>query len=145
MDSFSPLLLLLLVWLLVGLPVSKLSKALKKSVSQAGKQGTPKGVPQGSAPRSEPVPEAEPARFTVMQPSVSLTGHDDSIYRGSLNAVTGEGYDPGHEEQRSPLAEARETLPEFSAQEAPASLPFGWTGSDMVRGIVMSEILKKKR
>lgn len=142
MDSFSPLLLLLLVWLLVGLPVSKLSKALKKSVSQAGKQGTPKGVPQGSAPRSEPVPEAEPARFTVMQPSVSLTGHDDSIYRGSLNAVTGEGYDPCHEEQLAPLTAAEE-LP---AAEQPASpgLQLNWTGSEIVRGLVISEVLKRK-
>jgi len=77
-----------------------------------------------------------------MQPTITVTDHDDSVYQGSMNADTGEGYDPCHDEQLAPLTLAETAVP---AAEAPESgLQLGWTGSDIVRGFVMSEILKRK-
>ena len=78
-----------------------------------------------------------------MTPSITLTEHDDSIYQGSMNAVTGEGYDPCHDEQLAPLTAAE------SAFTAPAEtvpgLRLSWNGNEVVRGLVMSEILNRKR
>ncbi len=141
MENILPL-LIILFWVVIGIPVS----IAKKNAQYKARPGARKEPAGAQPPAASQQQSAEPEQRTApLAPTVSVTRNDDSIYRGSLNAVTGEGYDPCHEEQLSPLAEARETIPEFSAQEAPASLPFGWTGSDMVRGIVMSEILKKKR
>ena len=71
--------------------------------------------------------------------------HDDSVFTGSLGPVTTEGYDPCHEEQLSgmePVCQpGREPL---SPAETSPGLPLGWTGNDIVRGIVMSEILNRK-
>ena len=61
---------------------------------------------------------------------------------GSMNAVTGEGYDPCHDEQLAPRTEAESAMP--AAEPEQPGLQLSWTGSDIVRGFVMSEILKKK-
>ena len=74
-----------------------------------------------------------------------FSDHISASYdQGSLNAVTGEGYDPCHDEQMAPLsaAEHRDSVP--APVQTQPGLPFGWAGSDMVKGIVMSEILKRK-
>ena len=58
-----------------------------------------------------------------------------------MNAVTGEGYDPCHEEQLSSL-----TLSE-TVEPVPVTTPglqLHWTGDEIVRGLVISEILKRK-
>ena len=78
-----------------------------------------------------------------MQPTVSVTEHDDSVYQGSMNAVTGEGYDPCHDEQLAPLSHAETAVP--AAQAAEPGLQLSWTGSDIVRGFVMGEILNRKQ
>ena len=144
MASFSPLLVLALIWLLIGVPLSKLSKAAKKSTRTGGQQttrrtGEPAGTPRTTA---MPQPQPEPFRPGVLQPTVSVTEHDDSIYMGSLNAVTGEGYDPCHNEQLAPLSAAESELP--AAEAAAPGLQLNWTGSEIVRGLVISEILKRK-
>ena len=109
-------------------------------------------LPQGANPSAAAEPASAPApaapapvsvRETVLQPTIHVTEHDDSIYRGSLNAVTGEGYDPCHEEQLSSLSAAQPSG--FPAQEeARPGLQLAWGGSDIVRGFVMGEILRRK-
>jgi len=142
--DFPPILILALVWLLIGVPLSKLNKAAKQQQARQAGKASPGAkakvaeVPKPAAPAFKP----EPARPTVMQPSISVTEHDDSVYRGSLNAVTGEGYDPCHEEQLSSLSCAETAVP--AAEAAEPGLRLSWTGNEVVRGFVMSEILQRK-
>ena len=146
--DFPPILILAIVWLLIGLPLSKLSKAAQKkqqAASGTAKPGTAKSgatAPQNK-PKADPATytSPEPARPTVLQPSITFTEHDDSVYQGSLNAVTGEGYDPCHDEQLTPLTLAETAAP--AGETAEPGLQLSWTGSEIVRGFVMSEILNR--
>ena len=145
MSEFSPILILLIVWIFVGLPVSKLGKMAKQQQARnTGRQGAAKRGPARQEARPEEAaqePEAPAER--VLRPTITVTEHDDSIYQGSMNAVTGEGYDPCHDEQLAPLTAAE------SAFTAPAEtvpgLRLSWNGNEVVRGLVMSEILNRKR
>ena len=145
--DFPPILILAVIWLLIGLPLSKLSKVTKQQQARNAKTGAAK---QSGARVPKKQPETgnsthvtpEPARPTVMQPSITFTEHDDSVYQGSMNAVTGEGYDPCHDEQLAPLTQAETAVP-AAAEEAPG-LQLSFTGSEVVRGFVMSEILTRK-
>ena len=144
-----PILILAIVWLLIGLPLSKIKKANQQSAQstaaararQAGKRPAEKAV-QAPAPEPE-FHEGSMARPSVLQPTITFTEHDDSVYAGSMNAVTGEGYDPCHDEQLAPLTRAETAVP--AAEAAEGGLQLEWTGSEIVRGFVMSEILKRKR
>ena len=144
--DFPPILVLAIIWLLIGLPLSKLNKAAKQQ--QASKAAQSRGAKQSGVKETQKAsvstaPVApEPARPTVMQPTITVTEHDDSIYRGSMNAITGEGYDPCHDEQLAPLTLAEAAVP--AAAEASPGLQLSWTGNEVVRGFVMSEILKRK-
>lgn len=139
--EFSPILILAVVWLLIGLPLSKLSKTAKQQQAARAKPG-PKAPAAEKPAAAAPEAPAQPARPKVMQPTITVTEHDDSVYRGSLNAVTGEGYDPCHDEQLSSLSLAETAVP--AAEAAEPGLQLSWTGSEIVRGFVMSEILKRK-
>lgn len=146
--DFPPILILGLIWLLIGLPLSKLNKAAKQQ-QQASKTARPSGAKPQAAPevktQNQPAGTGtvpEPARPTVLQSTITFTEHDDSVYQGSLNAVTGEGYDPCHEEQLTPLTLAETAVPAVEAVEP--GLQLSWTGSEIVRGFVMSEILNRK-
>ena len=147
--NIPPIFVLAIIWLLIGLPLSKLSKAAKQQqASKAAKSGKSGAAKQSGTKAQQKAPDPgtyvppEPARPTVLQPSITFTEHDDSVYQGSMNAITGEGYDPCHDEQLAPLTFAETAAPAAEA-EAPG-LELGWTGSEIVRGFVMSEILKRK-
>ena len=145
--EFSPIIFLLIIWLCIGVPLSRTSQAKKRN--NADKQffsrpSGPAAIPEQEAPKPAPVPEAPPARETRLEPTVSVTAHDDSVYAGSMNAVTGEGIDPCHDEDLAGLNSVEAVPPVRPAGDIP-SLPFGWTGSDIVRGIVVSEILNRKK
>ena len=144
--DFPPILILGLIWLLIGLPLSKLNKAAKQ---QASKTARPSGAKPQAAPevktQNQPAGTGtvpEPARPTVLQPTITFTEHDDSVYQGSMNAVTGEGYDPCHDEQLAPLTQAETAVP--AAAEGTPGLQLSFTGNEVVRGFVMSEILTRK-
>ena len=139
MREFSPLIMLLIFWIFVGLPVSIAKKAANQK--RPSRPAAHK-APEDTAPRQAAEP-AGPERLSTLTPSISVTGHDDSIYQGSMNAFTGEGYDPCHEEQMLPLTLIEESDP-VQPQQAHSGIPLGWTGNDVVRGIVMSEILNRK-
>jgi len=140
MQEFVPIFLLLFIWIMVGLPAVIAKKnAEQKKPARPAVPRTPEN--EVSAPAAQP---AEPVRLTTLTPAVSPAGHDDSVYQGSLNAVTGEGYDPCHEEQLAALTLAEETPLEAHPQQVHSGIPLGWTNNDVVRGIVMSEILNRK-
>ena len=144
--EFSPLLFIFIIWLCIGLPLSKLNQAAKK---KAGSQKPASGRPAAPAeapketPRPAAAPAEPPARDTRLMPTVSVTANDDSIYAGSMNAVTGEGHDPCHEEDLAGLNSV-EAAPAVRPATEVHALPFGWTGNDVVRGIMVSEILNRK-
>ena len=152
MDS-SPLLGMLIVWLLIGIPLSALSKKakMKQNVNNAKAKAARTAAPAApkkptlQRPAGVPVPETNEGSFfrsTVMQPTITITEHDDSVYQGSMNAETGEGYDPCHDEQMEPLTLAETAVP--AAETEVPGLQLNWNGSEVVRGIVMSEILKRR-
>ena len=141
MEEFSPLLILLFFWIVIGLPVSMAKKANQR---QAVRRIQQQPAPPAEAPAASPAP-AEPERLTPIRPTLSEPDHDDSVFTGSLGALATEGYDPCHEEQLSGMEPV--CLP--GREEAPAAevpgIALGWTANDVVRGIVMSEILNRKR
>ena len=139
-QSFLPLLLLFLVYSFIA----SLSKAAKKSMS--GQKTAVRARPAAPEPETgsaaAPAPRVAPEPVSrELRPSIRVTEHDDSVYQGSLNAVTGEGYDPCHDEQLAPLTRSE------SAEQVTFVAPgfrLNWTGDEIVRGIVISEILKRK-
>lgn len=136
------LMIFVVLWLVIGLPLAKLSQQAKKN--NAAKNAAQKKAPEPAPESPKPAPAPEPLyRETRLTPSISVTEHDDSIYHGSLNAVTGEGYDPCHDEQMAPLTLA-ESAVSAPAEEVPG-IQLGWTGNDIVRGLVMSEILNRRK
>ncbi|MBQ6061099.1 MAG: hypothetical protein IJL36_06600 [Clostridia bacterium] len=150
MDEFGPLLIVILIWVFVGLPAAVAKKAkeqktaarLSRSVRSTPDARTGSAPVSGSAGlESQPETFSEPA--PRLRPTVYITPHDDSIYQGSLNAETGEGFDPCHNEDLERLNAAEAAPAVQPVSEVPA-LPFGWTGSDIVSGVVISEILKRK-
>ena len=139
--QIAPVILLIFFWIFVGIPVS-----IAKKAAQQKKASRPAASKQ--QPADEPVKKREDTRqerLTTLTPSITLTGHDDSIYQGSLNAVTGEGYDPCHDEQMTGLTLAGDEDFAPRAAQAKPGIPLGWTNNDVVRGIVMSEILNRKK
>ena len=140
MEQFGPLLMIMIFWAIIGIPAS-----IAKKAAEQKKQAARPAAQKAQKTKAETVKEqkAEP-RLKTLTPTVSFTGHDDSVYQGSLNTFTGEGYDPCHDEQMLPLTQI-ESEPEALPQQVRGGLPLGWTDNDIVRGIVMSEILNRKK
>jgi len=71
--------------------------------------------------------------------------HDDpaAMPVGSLRAESPEGEDPGHDHGGN-LAAAGETRQEEEPEAENDGLRLDWTGNEIVRGFVYSEILKRK-
>ena len=150
MDEFGPLLIVILIWVFVGLPAAMAKKVKEQKTAEKLSRGARprpdirtggKSVPVSAEPVTQPEAFSEPA--PRLQPTVYVTPRDDSVYQGSLNAETGEGFDPCHDEDLERL-NAVEAAPAVQPVSDVPALPFGWTGSDIVRGVVMSEILKRK-
>ena len=140
MQGFPVFIILLLIWVFI-VPLMKVARKQTES-QQKTRPAAPQNAPQQETPAA-PRPEGAPT-YSRLTPTISVTEHDDSVYQGSLNAVTGEGYDPCHDEQLAPLSTAEKTTVPPAVQDH-TQLPFGWTGNDVVRGIVMSEILNRKK
>ncbi len=151
MEQFSPMIVLAIIWLCIGLPLSKAAQAKKRNAaarSAAARAAAPKPT-QAPAQAQAPVRAQGPvwessAQDRRMMPTISVTVNDDSVYQGSMNAYTDEGYDPCHEGDLKGLNRAESAPPAQPAGDTRA-LPFGWTGSDIVRGIVVSEILNRRK
>ena len=143
MDAMGGLFAVLVIWARIAIPIVKATQA-----SRLKRNGSPKADPnrQGAAQNTAPAAPAQglQAIQSTLAPSVDYGSHDDSLYQGSMNAISTEGYDPCHEEELNGLNAAKATPVLQPANSEPAALPFGWTGSDMVKGIVISEILKRR-
>ena len=143
-DSFSPLIMrLLFVLVFVILPSSAAKKAAQRKNASAQRENRPAEKPQTTG---EKFPSAAfPARkeAAVQQPQgegESLWEHDHTSYAGSLGSLSTEGFDPCHEEQ---LASSLPSAQEDEPREIPG-LSLRWTGDEIVRGLVVSEVLKRK-
>ena len=135
-EAFGPLMALAIIYFVIAIIIRVTKKAASVQKKPSGKPAAPAPAPEAPAPEPAATPQVR-----ELQPTVRVHNHDDSIYRGSMNAVTGEGYDPCHEEQLSPLTLAETIEPE------PLTAPgfqLHWTGNEIVRGLVISEILKRK-
>ena len=140
MEGFAPLLVLLFFWIFIGIPVSIAKKAAnQKKGSTPAARKTPGIEEPPAAPKA-----AEPERLTPLTSTLTEPDHDDSVFTGSLGAFSTEGYDPCHNEQMSSMETVCQPGKETVLPQEKANLPFGWTGNDVVRGIVMSEILNRK-
>ena len=138
--EFAPILMLLVFWIVIGVPI-----VIAKKAAEQKKPARPNATkPPAPVIDAREQRQPEPERLKALTPSIFVTDHDDSVYRGSMNAVTGEGYDPCHEEQLAVLDRAETMAPAPRPQQAHAGIPLGWTDNDVVRGIVMSEILNRK-
>ena len=135
-EAFGPLMALAIIYFVIAIIIKVTRKAASVQKKPAGKSAAPAPAPEAPAPEPAATPQVR-----ELQPTVRVHNHDDSIYRGSMNAVTGEGYDPCHEEQLSSLTLAETIEPEPVA--APG-FQLHWTGDEIVRGLVISEILKRK-
>ena len=101
--GFPPILILAIIWLLIAPILSAAKKQQAKNAKtgaakQSGARAPKKQPETGNSTHVTP----EPARPTVMQPSITFTEHDDSVYQGSMNAITGEGFDPCHDPSPRP-------------------------------------------
>ena len=156
-EAFFPLIALFVIMSLVSTvtkAAKKASAGLKKPGPAAPRNqaGAPASARQGATPATAWNTAANPAAQDsssaaaqsaprVLQPSVTVTEHDDSVYLGSLGVVTGEGIDPCHDEQLAGLNQAEKSEP---VQTAEPAFRLSWTGDDIVRGFVIGEILKRK-
>ena len=145
MENSTPLLLLLFFWIVIGIPLSVAKKAAnqKKSARPAAQKTVP-AENRPAAPKQAPLKQAPPERLTTLTSSLYEPDHDDSVFTGSLGPVMSEGYDPCHDEQMRNMEPVCQPGRETPVPKEVSALPFGWTGSDIVRGIVMSEILNRK-
>ena len=145
MENSMPLLLLLFFWVVIGIPLSVAKKAANQKKS--ARPSAPNTVPaehHPATPKQAPPKQTQPERLTTLTSSLYEPDHDDSVFTGSLGPVMSEGYDPCHDEQLSSMETVCQPGRETPVPKEVSTLPFGWTGSDIVRGIVMSEILNRK-
>lgn len=94
---------------------------------------------------AEEAPMAPVEHHHTVQPTITVTPHTDDMFAGSMYAESTEGYDPCHEDELQPEVNPCEVSPAAVPQPAPAAggLQLKWTGDEMVRAFVMSEVLTR--
>ncbi len=143
MGEMAPLLPILLVWLCFGFLFRKLQAAAKKSQPANKKTVSPKPDTPAAKTPSVPVPDPAPS----VKAPITAAERLSMPYRGSLEAETGEGEDPCHEEQFQNLDRLRavSALQDEDDDRRPEGLNLSWAGNDIVRGFVYGEILNRKK
>ena len=152
MEEFGALFFVIILYFCVALPLRLARKTggeKKKNAAKPRRPGFPAEAFSQEKNPGEPIPAEQQisgmeeigpaAQDSVRTERIPFGGNED-LYRGSLNAVTGEGEDPCHEEQM----ESMHTSPAPAAEKSESGLRLSWTGSEIVRGFVMSEVLKRK-
>ncbi len=147
----TPLVFIGVIWIFVAFLISVTVKSAKKAEQkkQASQRPLrPAGMDQDARVLRDGILKStaaqEDAGPAPAQPIVGIGRHDDSLYQGSMNAVTSEGYDPCHDEQMSILT-LIESEPETPSAPSAALPRLTWNASSVVQGFVMSEILNRKR
>ena len=160
MEEFGGLFVLIFLYLFIALPIRLAKKAGGKNSASRGKATArlTKSFPAEAfstevAPSEMGKSETAMAVETIGQGETvsgketrpiyeerKPFGGSEELYRGSLDAQTGEGEDPCHEEQMESLRP--ETSP--MTETPTGGLQLSWTGNEIVRGFVMSEVLKRR-
>lgn len=145
-----------LISIIILFAVSSILSSAKKKQQQANAMARHQAAAarmQAAAP--QPKPAHPPLQMQTVTPPVSFEGvaapaiaptvhthlepdcetHDAP---GSLGFVSTEGKDPCHEEQLADLRTAKKP-----AAEAQAGLTFDWTGDNIVKAVVMQEVLTR--
>lgn len=87
----------------------------------------------------------QPLQPTPIAPSVHVTHHTDDIFTGSMAMQSTEGYDPCHDDDLGELINPCELAPTEDTAPTTSPLSLDWTGSSLVKAMVMNEILTRKR
>ena len=121
---------------------------LVKIARKKGEDSRKSGAPVRRGPEKAdggPVPAASkpaaPAEPSMSAPREAASPME-TPYIGSLGVGSMEGLDPCHSDPQPAWTETRSGE---EAPEPPSFQPAGWTGSDIVRGFVFSEILRRKK
>ena len=150
MEEFGILFFVIFLYCCIGLPLQMAKKARSGKQNAAGKNRLIR-MPKEAFPTETVSTGTFPSEGVIRdQTGSALTesvlserrpfGGNEELYRGSLNAVTGEGEDPCHEEQMESLRlETEETVIPSAGGLQPH-----WTGNEIVKGLVMSEVLKRR-
>ena len=112
----------------------------------APRPAAPKPMMMSVKPVAVPVqPSAEPMQPAPAMPTVQVTRHTDDIFEGSMAMESTEGYDPCHEEDLQEAVTPCELAPDDTPAPAAATdgLDLEWTGSAMVKAMVMQEVLTR--
>ena len=145
MDEFAPLLLVLIFWVIIGIPAAAAKKTAAQKKQAAARFPARNAQESADQPAAPQQPSKPAERLTTLVPAVYEPDHDDSVFTGSLGPVETEGFDPCHENQLQDMEIVCEPGKETPAPQVRSGLALGWTGNDIVKGIVMSEILNRKR
>ena len=154
MDMAAPMILIVVVWIFLGSLILSLVKkaktteqkkqgsrqAAQKATLSAAQEAKAREVMENLRRKAEP----DPFRPVPAQPTVGIGRHDDSLYQGSMNAVTGEGSDPCHEEQMAGM-DRMEAEPEGPGGSGGEMARISWNAGNIAQGFVMSEILHRRR
>lgn len=97
-----------------------------------------------------PAPQAAQQR-QELRPTVSVTPHTEETFLGSLGEDSLEGVDPCHEDELAPAEYPCHASPDAMSGAAarpraaaqPSKLNLHWSGDEMLRAVVMSEILTR--
>ncbi len=85
------------------------------------------------------------AGYQPIRPSLfSGSAPGPGALAGSLNAVSLEGVDPCHDEQAEETFRRNAEESRDAATAAGEGLALSWTGTDLVRGFVYSEVLRRR-
>lgn len=163
-ERMIPLLIILMVWVFSRITRGSQGGKNKKGAPAAGPKPAARPAAPAGAPKSASAPGMD-ARFRKEFPDLfrdvpapqpgtgslsadSGEGHDPchDDYRampvGSLGADTGEGKDPCHDGMEHAVPKAAPREDEGAAVSG--GLNLDWTGSEIVKGFVYGEILKRK-
>lgn len=129
----------------IGGLISTIKKSQRNRVHDAAQQSAAQARVKAAQQQIQRQAQAKAARrdtpMQVMTPTVHTHVQPDCDTHdapGSLGYASTEGKDPCHEEQ---LTHPR-TMEEAAAPEQ-GGLTFSWTGSDLVKAVVMQEVLTR--
>ena len=162
MESIGALIWIIIVGSIVSSFVKK-AKQQQKAAEEQKKKQPAKPIPGQmtmeqlfTAPKVEKYPD--PVRFSGSIPEGTDPCHESdlggpdrmksSLYGGSLGTYTGslgtstyEGIDPCHDDQAAAMTSLE--ISDLPDEDAKPGLKFSWEGNEVLKAVVMQEILKR--
>lgn len=99
-------------------------------------------------PRTEQIAMAASSQFMMdeaEQAAPRMMPMHDHDHAGSLGDLHDEGYDPCHEDQLAPAVDPALAAPGMTVPQTAPALSLSWTKDELVKGVVMAEILNRPR